>query len=948
MKKAVVFILVAALAFVNSFSFISCRAVEEEIDEVRACWVSSVGNLDFPSAQGLSVSALKAEIREIVDNCADMGLNTIFFQARPMGDALYPSEIFPWSVYLTGTQGVAPADSFDPLSYFVETAHKAGIELHAWLNPYRIGTGSRVWENLAAENPAALHPEYTVTCDSGVYYNPGLPEARALILSGIEELVRGYEIDGIHFDDYFYPYNMSGFDDSAAYKKYGGGLSLADFRRQSVDRLIQDAGTLIKTLDPDVQFGVSPFGIWANQSVDPAGSATSGMSSYTAIYSDSKKWVEEGWLDYICPQIYWSFDLEAAPYDVLVDWWDALCRKSGTRLYIGIAFYKVGTDEVGWDEGTIMERQLRYAAEKESYAGHCFFRYGMMAENPLGALDSIQAYYGADASVEEERPNLESAVAEDQEVEYLPLKTSGKLKVTAPQSGSTISGGGVSVTGVCAPGARVEVNGVAAVVSSSGFFSAYITLEQGANTIAVSSGGARKTLTVYRSEGGGTTLPDESSAYPRGKVCRGAGETICFSLRAPSGAAVALSNGSLTIPLSPSESDPTLYTARWQIPAFPAGDKLTLTGFYYTVDATSFDTDLELNLYAEGYREEMILQENAYLFDESAGGSQMDHDPLSKGAQVTVVALEGTRALLENGYWVEQELLGTEEVLPGDAAGYAYEILRIAAEESPAYYTYCDGTALEVVLTAGLTEEFDTDCAQGELRFTVRRNAGKAVISITSSAGRDIAGYEVLPQKNSITVYVRFHREGLAGKTILLDAGHGGEDSGALGPGGSAYPAESTLNLALANLLKQELEAAGATVLMTRSSDETVTLEQRVEIAAEQAPDLFLSLHHNAGSQTTDYNRLSGALALYSSPVSAGLAEELAQTLWDGVGEKAAVSRRQSLHVCRQTRYPAVLIEAGYLCNPVEYEMLCSEDNALKIAQNIVAGLENYFVTVCS
>ncbi len=940
MKKWISFILIAVFSFVNAFSFIGCKEVAAKEDrEVRACWVASIGNLDYPSSMGLSVASMKSEIDAIIENCRLYGLNTVFFQVRPNGDALYNSEVFPWSIYLTGKQGKAPADGFDPLAYFVKAAHNAEIELHAWINPYRIGSGSKVWEGLSADNPAVLHPEYTITSETGVYYDPGLPEARKLILSGVTELVRNYDIDGIHFDDYFYPYDLTGFDDSTTYAKYGNGLSLADFRRNSVDQLVESVYKEIKSINSEVQFGISPFGIWANKWIDPAGSDTRGMSSYAAIFSDSKKWVEEGWLDYICPQIYWTNQHTAAPFDVLVDWWDELCTRHNMPLYIGMALYKVGEGEVGFEDGSVMGDQLRYASVKRSYAGHCFFRYGLLSENPKGALTSILDYY-----------EQSEKTVEVNTVEFLQLKQANELKITAPQNGATFQGGGVSVTGTVSPGASVTVNGVQAVVSSTGLYAAYVPLEVGKNTITVQSGGEKRTVRVTRTVAAAPKTAGE--LYPSGAIHRGAGEPIAFSAKAPAGASLVLTNGTVSVPLLAIKSDSTTYQGEWTSPSFPMGDKLALTGFSLEMSLdgvkTTVQTDLTINLYANGYSEEKILQQDAYVFDTSNGGSQMDHDPLRQGTRVRVMGLEGTRALLENGYWVEQELLGDEKPLPAEPAAYNYEILNISADEIFGYSSYCDGESLEVRLSVGCSQKIELDAEKADHYIETERTAQGTVLKITSRSGRHIAGYEILQQKNRIIVYLRFHSGGLSGKTIMLDAGHGGQDSGAISAGGVSWPAESDLNLVLAYTLKAELEAAGATVLMTRTDDATVTLAERAEQAVAAAPDLFISLHHNATNETSDYTKATGGLMLYSSPVSKTLAETLAGNLWDGVEEKATRCRRQSLYVCRQTRFPAVLVEAGYVCNPVEYEMLCERDNVRKIAKNIRKGLEAYFVTVCS
>ncbi len=941
MKKFICIILITVFSFLNAFSFIGCSsAPADQPKEVRACWVSSIGNLDFPSKMGLSKNQLQAEIDEIVENCRNMGLNTIFFQVRPNGDALYKSKVFPWSKYLSAKQGVAPAGNFDPLSYFISKAHKAGISLHAWINPYRIGTGEDIIKTLSADNPAVAHPEYTVQSKSGLYYNPGLPEARNLILDGVAELVRNYDIDGIHFDDYFYPYNMDGFDDAESYRLYGQGMSLADYRRASVDELVRSAHQLIKSLKDDVQFGISPFGIWANESTKEGGSKTSGMSSYAAIYSDSKKWVEQGWLDYICPQIYWSFDHEAAPYDVLVDWWSGICSGTNVDLYIGLAAYKVDTEEIGWKEADLIYRQLQYASGKKSYAGHCFFRYGVLVNNPLNVRGMIQKHYNGGKS-------QEAAV-----VKPITLKPANGLSVNSPANGTVVEASGISVSGVTTAGKSVQVNGVSADVSSKGFYAAYIPLKVGANTITVRSDGVSKSIRVIRKKPNAELKTiDVDSAYPNGEVHRNSGDILSFSVRAPKGCTVQLTNGTLTIPLTPNGD---IYQASWVVPAFSAGDKLLLDGFEYVVTdsankQTKIQTDLQLNLYANGFSKEQYLQKNAYLFDESRGGSQMDHQPLPKGTKVRIVGLEGSRGLLENGYWVECEALGDEPMVADDPAAYDYERVEILCD-SPLLFAP-NGTEEGLVLQVDAARNVPLKIKAKTAKIGMEKSFfdSYGILLLSSQNGQRLAGYEIYPHSDGVTVYLRFHTKGLRGKKILLDAGHGGIDSGALGPGGSEYPTESELNLLLAEYVRQELIRAGADVCMTRAEDTALTLEQRVERSYSEAPDVFLSVHHNSTEQTANFNAVSGGLTLYSSALAEDLAQKISARLWNGIGDQGGdVYRKQSLHVCRQTRCPAVLVEAGYLCNPLEYERLCQADVARKIAKNIVLGLEDYFVTVCS
>ncbi len=913
---------------------------EATAPEVRACWVASVGNLDFPSKMGLSTQAMKNEIDAIVENCSEIGLNTIYFQVRPTGDALYRSEIFPWSTYLTGRQGVAPAEGFDPLEYFIKKAHRSNIQLHAWINPYRIGTGTNVWNRLSPDNPAVLHPEYTVTTADGLYYNPGLPEVRKLILDGVEEIAQNYEIDGIHFDDYFYPYNNADFDDADAYAVYGNGRSLADFRRDSVDQLVSKVRKVIKKHRKDAQFGISPFGIWANKWVHPAGSNTTGLSAYSDIYADSKKWVEEGWLDYICPQLYWSFDHKAAPFAVLADWWDTLCKKNDVKLLIGLALYKVGTDEVGFDDGSIMNRQLHYISKKKSYAGHCFFRYGTILENPLGAVDGILSYYRGEEPIQENENGFLNTSVES--IRPIELSAASELKITSPESGITVNTGGISVTGTAPAGQSVTVNGVKAVTNSYGLFAAYVPLSKGNNRITVISGSAQKSIVVVYDEP--SPIAEIQSAYPSGEIHRGSGETLTIQVQAPAGSSVIFQNQWISIPLSPSKSDPCFYQGEWTMPSLPQGGTLLLDGFSYISSlggqTNELKTDLVVHLYSDGYQSQMELQTDAYIFDQSVDGSQMDHDPLRLGTELTICGLEGTRALLENGFWVEQSTLGTDSQAAEEPLDYQYERVVISCKDDFSYYTEYNASSLELFLRIGQKEEIEVDVDHRDLLVRLERHSQNSTVSVTSASGRVLAGYEVYLQKNRITLFLRYHTGDLEGKRVLLDVGHGGDDAGALGAGGDEYPTESDLNLVFAKYLYEELTDAGAEVTLMEAGHETLSLDTRVDLAENHGPDLFVSIHHNSTDQCSDFTKATGGLVLYSSPLSASLAE------W--VAEEPTSYRRQSLRVCRQTKYPAIMLEVGYLCNPLEYEMLCDEDKAREIAENTVERLQSFFVTKCS
>ncbi len=945
MKRILLFVFVFFFIFVNALSFVGCSSAAEHLEfETRACWISSIGNMDFPSKMGMSAANLRKEIDEIIKNCKNIGLNTIFFQVRPNGDALYCSEIFPWSKYLSGKQGVAPDQSFDPLQYFIQQAHKSNIELHAWINPYRIGTGENVASTLSKSNPAILHPEYTIQSATGLYYNPGLPEVRSLILDGIDELISNYDVDGIHFDDYFYPYDLTGFDDTDTYKKYGNGRSLSDFRRESVDELVRLAYNLIKSKDPNIEFGISPFGIWANKSTNPQGSETRGMSSYAAIFSDSKKWVEKGWLDYICPQVYWSFDHKEAPYAEIVDWWESVCKKTDVKLYIGLAAYKINTEEIGWKDSDQILRQLQYASKKSSYAGHCFFRYGVLMENPLSVTDTIKDFYGE---------NLNN-ISNSQKIDPLVIQNNTILAIHSPQDNTTVQASHISISGTTSAGQKVTVNGISAVVSERGYFSAYVPLKIGKNNIVVSSSGKEEIICVERTEPIiSNAILEIDSLYPSGELTHNSGDVIHFSVQGDPAYSLILTNETINIPFL-YDADREIFIAEWTVPALPQMDKQEFKDFKFIAEdnkkqKNEFSANLTMYLQSNGTEQTYRLIKDTYVFNGSNGGSQIDYPPLAQGSSVLPVAQEGTRVLLKNGYWVEKSMLSTDIFDPSGLSNYDYETVTLQAKEPIEYSVSYNLSELYIKTNVGRNDPLKATSETMKLGLETEYGESSTAIHIKSKANYDLAGYEILPIENGLQIKLRFQSNKLRGKTILLDAGHGGTDCGALGPGGKSAPTESELNFLLMQFLKRELEEAGVHVLLTRNDDTFLELEERVVISKNTAPDLFISLHHNSTVQTSNFNEVSGGLVLYSSELSEPLALQLSENLWAGVGKDPTVQvRRQSLFVCRQTRCPAVLIEAGYLCNPQEYELLCDADNTEKIAKNIVIGLKNYFVAVNS
>ncbi|MFJ8534940.1 glycoside hydrolase family 10 protein [Streptomyces sp. NPDC093591] len=369
--------------------------------EMRGVWVATVANRDWPSKQGLTADEQCAELIAHLDTAVERRLNTVILQVRPTADALWPSPYEPWSQVLTGTQGEDP--DWDPLGTAVEEAHARGLQLHAWFNPYRIANHTDPTK-LADSHPARRHPDWVVTYGGKLYYNPGLPEVREFVRKAMLDAVKKYPVDAVHFDDYFYPYPVAGqtFDDNAAYDRYGGGFATrAEWRRDNIDRLVQEMAAGIRKIRPATEFGISPFGVWRNAATDPLGSdSRAGVQTYDDLYADTRKWVREGWIDYICPQLYWNIDLAAADYAKLVPWWAEVARGSRTKLYLGEALYKAGdpAQPAAWQDPAELSRHLTLAKEHPEARGHVYFAAKDVAADRIGAMARVVAdHYGRPA-----------------------------------------------------------------------------------------------------------------------------------------------------------------------------------------------------------------------------------------------------------------------------------------------------------------------------------------------------------------------------------------------------------------------------------------------------------------------------------------------------------------------------------------------------------------------
>lgn len=862
---------------------------------LRGVWVATVLNLDYPSKQTTDSEQLKAEALSILDNTQKMGLNAVFLQVRPTGDALYQSQYFPWSKYLTGAQGVAPSNGFDPLAFWVAEAHKRGIELHAWINPYRISKKAAAdpiptFAALAPSNPARLHQDWVVQyTDKNLYFDPGLPEVRQLIVDSSVELIKNYDIDGIHFDDYFYP--GQDFNDTASFAKYGKGFKTRDdWRRENVNILIRNMNSAVHAASPKIRFGVSPFGIWANKKTNPLGSDTAGNQSYYNHYADTLKWVKEGSVDYIAPQLYWNIGYKVADYSKLLTWWKNATAGTGVELYIGQAAYRTGNSDPAspWYGVGEIGKQLQLNGQSYGCSGSIFYNYSALVSNTeLGNLLKNRF-------VKAGSPSLPNRGAETAPVTPTPVTTppvvtpptqvSSPLTVARPAGNINTTLTKYYIMGSSDPSQPLIINGTEITNrSGKGYYGFLVNLKTGQNTITVSQGATQ----VQR------------------VITLGAAASSPVTSTKPATAA--------------STATPTAATAT------PA---------------------IETPLY--GKVSKAIA--NTYTTPSTADGAANE---LYQGMVDRVTGFSGNYAKLGSGLWVSRGAIETSSAVQSAVmkniqyvAGDKWDTLLIDTSLTPAATASFDGTVLKlnVPLVSSTTIPVLPDTALISSISAVP-TAVATEYRLIPKPGQTIHGYTVEKTSSGILLHIKrpvhVATSGLplSGITIMLDPGHGGTDTGAIGPMGAAY-AEKAINLNTALALRDELQKNGATILMTRSDDSTVSLDQRLDACRSAKPDLFVSLHANAMGENVDCTKVSGFSVYYREAFASGLSQSVHDSVVQTLNRASKGSKSSNYYVTRGTWTPSILLETGFVPNPNEFEWLSDSIGQKQIAQAVADGIQ--------
>lgn len=393
MRKIITLFITSVLSFSMLFGIGRIEETHANSNSMRAAWVSTVFNIDWPSDSSKgNVGLQKQEFVSLIDKLKSVGINTIMIQVRPESDTIYKSRINPWSRYLTGVQGRNPG--YDPLEFIVEQCHKRGIKVHAWFNPYRACI-YKDKSSTSQNNPINTHPEWVKNYKNKWYYDPGIPEVTKYIVDTVSEVVQNYDVDGVHFDDYFYP--AADFPDQDTYDKYGKG-NRDNWRRNNINSMVKSVRDAVHSINPRVEFGISPAGIWRNKSNDPNGSNTSGGESYVKQYADTRYWIKNGLVDYVVPQVYWRIGHPKADYKTLIKWWSDQVKGTKVKLYIGEGIYKHGQKEyAGEDVAAEIRQQLLLNRQYDGISGEVFFSAKDIVNYPQ-VYNDIKSVYLANST----------------------------------------------------------------------------------------------------------------------------------------------------------------------------------------------------------------------------------------------------------------------------------------------------------------------------------------------------------------------------------------------------------------------------------------------------------------------------------------------------------------------------------------------------------------------
>lgn len=956
------------------------RPMQHIIDpdsEVRGVWIASVYNIDYPSKTDLSAEELQAEIDEILDTCTENDLNTVFFQVRPTCDALYKSELFPVSATISTTGTLV----FDPLEYIVTEAHKRNIYVHAWVNPLRVTMNSHDISALPDDSPAKKNPDWCVPyADGKLYLNAGLPEVRQYVADGVREIVENYDVDGIVFDDYFYPYpttDSSGktaeFDDAEQYLLYGDGFDdIADWRRDNINKLVELCYNAVHDSDDECVFGISPFAVWQNNDGSNGGSNTSSFEAYNSLYCDALAWIRGGYIDYISPQIYWRFDNSAAPFDVVTRWWNAALDGSDVKLYISHASYRYEDGEWNDPQGELTE-QVTFARSEKYYYGSIFYGYDEIHRNINGASDELKEVYS-------------------NEIIYTALQSNGHgVTFSSPANNSTTTEASTYIIGMSDPYYMLTMNGEHVGRTKSGYFSVYVSLEEGKNEFVFEQNGIRYLYTITRKNNIGLSVDSGDNdtenvintlsvtgTYPSMTVST-SGDELWVSCVAAYDSTVSAEIGGVVTTLTPLE-EPTkktsddgyvavVYGANVKLPKASDGEVLEAGKVLYTAvhsDGTVTAEGAQIRVLGENALLAVrVLDDYTHLKITESSSYYNDYTVQSAGMTDYVVSQKnGYYKLRMGGYVAEGDVIETDDFPSAISVFEAAEVvnegenteLKILCADKPAYNGCIEEDGRFVVTFYNVDSSTAPEPEINEnplirscevIRLDKKVRYAFTLVDVDNFYGFDLRyedGMTVVSLKNPIKLDFSSDKP-LDGIRIVLDAGHGGDEPGAVGAyvSGSSRIYEKDLNLSITIETAFLLDALGAEVELTRDSDTTMTLNERMKYLEEAEPDLCISIHQNSVGYTTDATRVRGTLGLWCMDSGRLLADCVGKSVAESLGRNYRGSNYQALAMCRNPKFPQTLVEVGFITSVEEYEKTVNGDGISRAAQGICDGVMEYF-----
>lgn len=916
------------------------RRTEEEPprleERMKGVWVATVLNLDYPRIPSAKAEVLKKEALLMIETVRELGLNSIFLQVRPSGDALYRSKIVPWSGFLTGARGASPEGDFDPLAFWVEECHKRGIQLHAWMNPYRLTTG----EAAVLSFPKEWVLDHT---DGRKYLNPGVPAVREHLLSVVREILSAYAVDGIHFDDYFYP--GSEVEDSAAFSKYNPrGLSLSQWRVENVDLLVKEVHAVCAA--KKVKFGISPFGIWANRKSHHLGSRTAGFESLISQYADTRKWVKNGWVDYIAPQLYWHCGYDIADYEELVRWWADVVRGTRVDLYVGMAAYKAldGVEGSPWQGTAELLKQLNVNQLLPEVDGELFFRYRSIADRPE-LFRMLQNYYRRGSAA------------------YV----SDRLLVGRPHEDVSTYGDHFFIGGNSDPSHPLHINGEEIKNrSASGLFGKYYPLAKGDNVFRLVNGAQSATRTVTRLHGSSyaaSPISEITSGFPSSGKAYAPGESFTLYCVAPSGCEVVAVLGGVRYKLQQRDSAEMGYPAVYEktISLSPSGAPRVVWLGHAKYEC--YRNGALISVYTAGSPIEIIMK-NAALYavvkDEFAD-TYLDNSReigafhlIPAGSREYVTGEDGDLYRLQSGLWVKIQAVDLVwQSLPYNRVRTVLserteseEIIKVTAAYSPVVYADLRGDELWVKYNHLDIRESDIANIRGAIIESARMSDGHVVLKLRS--GSYSGYYTRIRAEGEVELVIRKKKSlssadlPLKGIVIMIDPGHGGHDTGGISLYGTAY-SEKDLVLHLSYRLMHKLEEKGATVLLTRADDHFVSLYDRLRLSRHFLPDLFLSMHTDSLGETSDLSKVRGASAFFRHGNAEGLARAIAKTIYDRSELNSRGASEYNFYVCRGTWTPSLLLENGFACSPFDLEFITDFVRSETLLNDYVQDILDYF-----